>query len=193
MNAPLKTKPRKNEFSWQDPLLLDAQLSEQERMVREAARDYAQSKLAPRVLEAFRNEKTDPEIFREMGGLGFFGSTLPAEYGCAGLNYVSYGLVARELERVDSGYRSTMSVQSSLVMTPIFEFGSEEHRKKFLPRLAKGELIGCFGLTEPNHGSDPASMQTRAKKVAGGYSLTGSKTWISNAPIASPQASGPRG
>jgi glutaryl-CoA dehydrogenase len=184
MNAPLKAKPKKNEFSWQDPLLLDSQLTEQERMVRDAARDYAQGRLAPRVLEAFRSEKTDPAIFREMGGLGFFGSTLPAEYGCAGLNYVSYGLVARELERVDSGYRSTMSVQSSLVMTPIFEFGSEAHRKKYLPGLAKGELIGCFGLTEPNHGSDPASMQTRAKKVSGGWSLTGSKTWISNAPIA---------
>jgi glutaryl-CoA dehydrogenase len=184
MNAPLKTKPRKNEFSWQDPLLLDSQLTEQERMVRDAARDYAQDKLAPRVLEAFRSEKPDLPLFREMGALGFFGSTLPTEYGCAGLNYVSYGLVARELERVDSGYRSTMSVQSSLVMTPIYEFGSEAHKRKYLPKLAKGELIGCFGLTEPNHGSDPASMQTRAKKVAGGYSLSGSKTWISNAPIA---------
>src|SRR5262249_55360973 len=184
MNAPLNTKPGKNEFTWPEPLPLDAQLSEQERMVRDAARDYAQGQLAPRVLEAFRNEKTDLALFREMGSLGFFGSTLPAEYGCAGLNYVSYGLVARELERVDSGYRSTMSVQSSLVMTPIFEFGSETQKKKFLPKLAKGELIGCFGLTEPNHGSDPASMQTRAKKVAGGWSLTGSKTWISNAPIA---------
>src|SRR5882672_203972 len=146
MNAPLKTKPRKNEFSWQDPLLLDAQLSEQERMVRDAARDYAQGRLAPRVLEAFRNEKTDPAIFREMGGLGFFGSTLPAEYGCAGLNYVSYGLVAREIERVDSGYRSLMSVQSSLVMLPIHEFGSEAQKRKYLPRLARGESIGCFGL-----------------------------------------------
>jgi glutaryl-CoA dehydrogenase len=184
MNAPLKNKPAKTEFVWNDPLLLDSQLTGEERQVRDAARDYAQGKLAPRVLEAFRNEKTDLSLFREMGELGFFGSTLPAEYGCAGANYVSYGLVARELERVDSGYRSTMSVQSSLVMTPIFEFGSEAHRKKYLPKLARGELIGCFGLTEPNHGSDPASMQTRAKKVAGGYSLTGSKTWISNAPIA---------
>ena len=184
MNAPLKNKPRKTEFSWSDPLLLDAQLTEQERMVRDAARDYAQGRLAPRVLEAFRSEKPELSLFREMGELGFFGSTLPAEYGCAGLNYVSYGLVARELERVDSGYRSTMSVQSSLVMTPIYEFGSEAHRKKYLPRLAKGDLIGCFGLTEPNHGSDPASMQTRAKKVAGGWSLSGSKTWISNAPVA---------
>jgi len=184
MNAPLKNKPRKNEFVWNDPLLLDSQLTESERLARDAARDYAQGKLAPRVLEAFRNEKPDLALFREMGALGFFGSTLPAEYGCAGLNYVSYGLVARELERVDSGYRSTMSVQSSLVMTPIHEFGSDAHKRKYLPKLAKGELIGCFGLTEPNHGSDPASMQTRAKKVPGGYSLAGSKTWISNAPIA---------
>jgi len=184
MNAPLKTKSKKAEFVWQDPLLLDSQLTEQERMVRDAARSYAQDKLAPRVLEAFRGEKPDLALFREMGELGLFGSTLPAEYGCAGVNYVSYGLIARELERVDSGYRSTMSVQSSLVMTPIHEFGSDAHRKKYLPKLAKGELIGCFGLTEPNHGSDPASMQTRAKKVSGGYALTGSKTWISNAPIA---------
>jgi glutaryl-CoA dehydrogenase len=184
MNAPLKAKPRKAEFSWQDPLLLDSQLTESERMVRDAAREYAQGKLAPRILEAFRSEKPEPAILREMGALGFLGPTLPEEYGGAGVNYVSYGLIAREIERVDSGYRSTMSVQSSLVMTPIFEFGTEAHKKKYLPRLAKGELIGCFGLTEPNHGSDPGSMQTRAKKVAGGYSLTGSKTWISNAPIA---------
>src|SRR5689334_23648241 len=182
MNAPLKS--RKAEFSWQDPLLLDSQLTESERLVRDAARDYAQGKLAPRVLEAFRDEKPDLSLFREMGALGFFGATLPAEHGGAGASYVCYGLVARELERVDSGYRSTMSVQSSLVMTPIFEFGSEAHRKNYLPKLAKGELIGCFGLTEPNHGSDPASMQTRAKKTTGGYRLTGSKTWISNAPIA---------
>ena len=184
MNAPLKAKPSKNEFSWQDPLLLESQLTESERMVRDAAREYAQGKLAPRILEAFRSEKPEPAILREMGALGFLGSTLPEEYGCAGVNYVSYGLIAREIERVDSGYRSTMSVQSSLVMTPIYEFGSEAHRKKYLPKLAKGELIGCFGLTEPNHGSDPASMQARARKVTGGYSLTGSKTWISNAPIA---------
>ena len=182
MNAPLKTG--KAEFSWNDPLLLDAQLGEQERMVRDAARDYAQEKLQPRILEAFRSEKAEPAVLREMGALGFLGPTLPAEYGGAGVNYVSYGLIAREIERVDSGYRSTMSVQSSLVMTPIYEFGSEQHRKKYLPKLAKGELIGCFGLTEPNHGSDPASMQTRAKKASGGYSLSGSKTWISNAPIA---------
>src|SRR3977135_4189201 len=184
MNAPLKAKPKKAEFAWHDPLLLEAQLTEAERMVRDAARAFAQGKLAPRVLEAFRNEKADPSLLREMGALGFLGSTLPAEYGGAGVNYVSYGLIARELERVDSGYRSTMSVQSSLVMTPIHEFGSEAHNKKYLPKLAKGELIGCFGLTEPNHGSDPGSMQTRAKKVSGGYSLTGSKTWISNSPIA---------
>jgi len=182
MNAPLKTP--KAEFEWSDPLLLDAQLTEQERMVRDAARAYAQGKLAPRILEAFRSEKSDPAIFREMGALGMLGSTLPAEYGCAGLNYVSYGLVAREIERVDSGYRSLMSVQSSLVMLPIHEFGSEAQKKKYLPRLARGESIGCFGLTEPDHGSDPASMQTRAKKAQGGYSLTGTKTWISNSPIA---------
>jgi glutaryl-CoA dehydrogenase len=184
MNAPLKAKPRKAEFSWQDPLLLESQLTESERMARDAAREFAQGKLAPRILEAFRSEKPEPAILREMGALGFLGPTLPEEYGCAGVNYVSYGLIAREIERVDSGYRSTMSVQSSLVMTPIYEFGSEVHKKKYLPKLAKGELIGCFGLTEPNHGSDPASMQARAKKVSGGYSLTGSKTWISNAPIA---------
>src|SRR5438445_12236480 len=184
MNAPLKTKPKKAEFAWHDPLLLEAQLRGEERAVRDTARAYAQEKLAPRVLEAFRHEKADPSILREMGALGFLGATLPPEYGGAGINHVSYGLIARELERVDSGYRSTMSVQSSLVMTPIHEFGSEAQKKKYLPKLAKGELIGCFGLTEPNHGSDPASMQARAKRVPGGYSLAGSKTWISNAPIA---------
>ena len=184
MNAPLKSKPPKAGFAWQDPLLLDAQLTEQERMVRDAAHAYCQDKLQPRILEAFRHEKSDPAIFREMGALGMFGPTIPPEYGGAGLNNVSYGLIARELERVDSGYRSTMSVQSSLVMLPIHAFGSEAQKRKYLPRLAKGELIGCFGLTEPDHGSDPASMQTRAKKANGGYSLTGSKTWISNAPIA---------
>ena len=182
MNAPLKTQ--RAEFAWSDPLLLDAQLTEQERMVRDAARAYAQEKLAPRILEAFRQEKSDAAIFREMGALGMLGSTLPAEYGCAGLNYVSYGLVAREIERVDSGYRSLMSVQSSLVMLPIHEFGSEAQKKKYLPGLARGESIGCFGLTEPDHGSDPAGMQARAKKVSGGYRLAGSKTWISNSPIA---------
>jgi glutaryl-CoA dehydrogenase len=183
MNAP-ETKPRKAEFSWQDPLRLDAQLSDDERMVRDAAAKYARDKLAPRALEAFRHEKSDPAIFREMGALGLLGPTIPAEYGGAGLSYVCYGLIAREIERVDSGYRSMLSVQSSLVMLPIHRFGSEAHRKKYLPKLATGELIGCFGLTEPDHGSDPGSMQTRAKKVSGGYSLTGSKMWISNSPIA---------
>jgi len=182
MNAPIK-KP-KAEFVWDDPLLLDQQLTEDERMVRDAARAYCQDKLATRVLEAFRSETADPSIFREMGALGLLGPTIPPEYGGPGLNYVSYGLIAREVERVDSGYRSMMSVQSSLVMVPIFEFGTEAQRKKYLPKLASGEWIGCFGLTEPNHGSDPGSMQTRAKKVSGGYSLTGSKTWISNSPIA---------
>ncbi|HEX6321977.1 MAG TPA: acyl-CoA dehydrogenase [Burkholderiales bacterium] len=182
MNAP--EKKAKAQFVWDDPLLLDQQLTEDERMVRDAARAYCQDKLAPRVLEAFRNEKTDPRIFREMGALGLLGPTIPAEYGGPGLNYVSYGVIAREVERVDSGYRSMMSVQSSLVMLPIFEFGTEAQRKKYLPRLATGEWIGCFGLTEPNHGSDPGSMVTRAKKVPGGYSLTGTKMWISNSPIA---------
>ena len=153
-------------------------------MVRDAAHAYAQGKLAPRVLQAFRAESTDPAIFREMGQLGMLGPTIPADYGGPGLNYVGYGLIAREIERVDSGYRSMMSVQSSLVMLPIHEFGTEAQRKKYLPKLAAGEWIGCFGLTEPNHGSDPGSMQTRAKKVTGGYALTGSKTWISNSPIA---------
>ena len=183
MNAPLKSRP-KARFVWEDPLLLNDQLSEDERMVRDAARAYCQDKLAPRVLEAFRHEKTDPAIFPEMGALGLLGPTIPEQYGGPGLNYVSYGLIAREVERVDSGYRSMMSVQSSLVMVPIFEFGSSETKQKYLPKLASGEWIGCFGLTEPNHGSDPASMVTRAKKVAGGYSLTGSKMWISNSPIA---------
>ena len=182
MNAP--EKKAKAQFSWSDPLLLDQQLTQDERMVRDAANAYCQKKLAPRVLEAFRSEKTDANIFREMGELGLLGPTIPSEYGGPGLNYVSYGLIAREVERVDSGYRSMMSVQSSLVMLPIYEFGTEAQRKKYLPKLATGEWIGCFGLTEPNHGSDPGSMQTRAKKVSGGYSLTGSKTWISNSPIA---------
>jgi glutaryl-CoA dehydrogenase len=182
MNAPIKKA--KAEFDWSDPLLLGQQLSEDERMVRDAAHDYCQGKLAPRVLEAFRNESTDPAIFREMGSLGMLGPTIPPEYGGPGLNYVGYGVIAREVERIDSGYRSMMSVQSSLVMVPIYEFGTEGQRKKYLPKLATGEWIGCFGLTEPNHGSDPGSMQTRAKKVSGGYSLTGSKMWISNSPIA---------
>jgi len=171
-------------FNWEDPFLLDAQLTEDERMVREAARAYCQEKLEPRVLEAFRHEQTDVAIFKEMGELGLLGPTIPEEYGGSGLNYVCYGLIAREVERVDSGYRSMMSVQSSLVMVPINEFGTEEQKKKYLPKLASGEWIGCFGLTEPNHGSDPGSMETRAKKVDGGYILTGTKTWITNSPIA---------
>jgi glutaryl-CoA dehydrogenase len=164
--------------------LLDQQLTEEERMVRDAAYAYAQDKLAPRVLNAFRNEQTDPAIFSEMGELGLLGATIPVEYGGAGLNYVSYGLIAREVERIDSGYRSMMSVQSSLVMVPINEFGSEEQKKKYLPKLARGEWIGCFGLTEPNHGSDPGGMETRAVKTADGYKLTGNKMWITNSPIA---------
>ncbi len=181
MLSPQKVKAQ---FQWDDPLLLNDQLSEDERMVRDAANDYCQSKLAPRILEAFRHEKTDPAIFREMGEIGLLGPTIPTEYGGPGLNYVAYGLIAREVERVDSGYRSMMSVQSSLVMLPIFEFGSEAQRQKYLPKLASGEWIGCFGLTEPNHGSDPGSMITRAKSVPGGFSVTGAKMWISNSPFA---------
>lgn len=171
-------------FHWEDPLLLDRQLNEDERMVRDAAAAYCQEKLMPRVLEAFRHEKTDVAIFKEMGALGMLGPTIPTQYGGAGLSYVSYGLIAREVERVDSGYRSMMSVQSSLVMLPIYEFGTEAQRQKYLPKLASGEWIGCFGLTEPDHGSDPGSMVTRAKKVDDGYSLTGSKMWITNSPLA---------
>jgi glutaryl-CoA dehydrogenase len=174
----------KASFHWEDPFLLDQQLTEEERMVRDAAAVFAQEKLTPRVLEAFRNERTDPSIFREMGELGMLGATIPAEYGGAGLNYVSYGLIAREIERVDSGFRSMMSVQSSLVMLPIYEFGTEAQKQKYLPKLATGEWIGCFGLTEPDHGSDPGGMESRAKKVDGGYSLSGSKMWISNSPLA---------
>jgi glutaryl-CoA dehydrogenase len=174
----------KPEFSWEDPLLLDDQLSEEERMIRDAAHDYCQEQLLPRVLEANRHEIFDREIMNEMGELGFLGSTLPEEYGCAGVNYVSYGLVAREVERVDSGYRSAMSVQSSLVMYPIHAYGSEETRRKYLPKLATGEWVGCFGLTEPDAGSNPAGMKTRAKKVDGGYRLSGAKMWITNSPIA---------
>ncbi|MGA8031709.1 MAG: acyl-CoA dehydrogenase [Casimicrobiaceae bacterium] len=184
MNAPDRPAGTKPSFNWQDPLLLFDQLSEDERLVMNAAHAYAQDKLLPRVRDAFRNETTDPSIFREMGELGLLGATLPPDYGGSGLNYVCYGLIAREVERVDSGYRSMMSVQSSLVMFPIHEYGSEAQRKQYLPRLATGELIGCFGLTEPNHGSDPGSMETRAIGVDGGYRLRGSKTWISNAPIA---------
>ena len=183
MNAP-PSKPRKASFNWSDPLLLDDQLTEDERMVRDAARAYCQDKLQPRILDAFRNEKTDPAIFREMGELGLLGPTIPTEYGGAGLSYVCYGLIAREVERVDSGYRSMMSVQSSLVMHPINVFGTQAQKQKYLPGLARGELIGCFGLTEPNHGSDPASMTTRAHSTAGGYLLTGAKMWISNSPFA---------
>ena len=171
-------------FQWQDPFLLDDQLTEEERMIQKAAQEYCQKKLAPRVLEAFRNEKTDPSIFREMGELGLLGPTIPQEFGGPGLGYVDYGLIAREVERVDSGYRSMMSVQSSLVMLPIFEFGTQAQKEKYLPNLATGHSIGCFGLTEPDHGSDPGSMATRAQKVAGGYQLRGSKMWISNSPIA---------
>lgn len=174
----------KASFHWEDPLLLQDQLSTEERMIADAAREYAQGRLAPRVQEAFRAESTDPSIFREMGELGLLGITIPEQYGGANLNYVSYGLIAREIERVDSGYRSMMSVQSSLVMVPINEFGSEAQKQKYLPKLATGEWIGCFGLTEPNFGSDAGGMITRAKKVPGGYSLTGSKMWISNSPIA---------
>jgi glutaryl-CoA dehydrogenase len=174
----------KASFNWADPLLLDQQIDDDERAVRDAAQAYCSEKLGPRVLEAFRSESTDPKIFREMGELGLLGATIPEQYGGAGLNYVCYGLVAREVERVDSGYRSMMSVQSSLVMVPIFEFGNEQTKQKYLPKLATGELIGCFGLTEPNHGSDPGSMITRARKVDGGYKLSGSKMWITNSPIA---------
>ncbi len=171
-------------FAWDDPFLLDAQLNEEERLIRDTARDFAQEKLLPRVIAAYREEKTDPDIFREMGALGLLGLTLPPDYGCAGASYVSYGLVAREVERVDSGYRSMMSVQSSLVMHPIFAYGDETQRRKYLPKLVTGEWIGCFGLTEPDAGSDPGGMTTRAEKIDGGYRLTGAKTWISNAPLA---------
>jgi glutaryl-CoA dehydrogenase len=170
-------------FDWADPLLFEDELSEDERLVRDSARAYCQERLMPRVLTANREERFDREIMNEMGELGFLGSTIEG-YGCAGANYVSYGLIAREVERVDSGYRSAMSVQSSLVMYPIYDFGTEEQRQKYLPKLATGEWVGCFGLTEPNHGSDPGSMETRAAKVPGGYRLRGNKMWITNAPIA---------
>jgi glutaryl-CoA dehydrogenase len=171
-------------FNWIDPLLLDQQLTQEERMVRDSAEQYAQDKLMPRVLEAFRHETTDPSIFREMGEMGLLGATIPEEFGGSGLNYVCYGLIAREVERVDSGYRSMMSVQSSLVMVPINEFGTQAQKQKYLPKLASGEWIGCFGLTEPDHGSDPGAMVTRARKVDGGYRMSGSKMWITNSPIA---------
>ncbi|WP_206485091.1 acyl-CoA dehydrogenase [Thalassotalea sp. G2M2-11] len=174
----------KPSFNWQDPLLLDSLLSEEERMIRDSAHQYCQDKLMPRVLEANRHETFDPEIMRELGELGLLGCTIEEKYGCANVNNVTYGLIAREVERVDSGYRSAMSVQSSLVMHPIHAYGTEEQKMKYLPKLATGELIGCFGLTEPNSGSDPASLSTRATKVDGGYRLTGNKMWITNSPIA---------
>ena len=174
----------KASFRWEDPLLLTDQLTDDERAVSDSARSYSQKQLRPRALEAFRREQTDPAIFREMGELGLLGTTIPETYGGAGMNYVCYGLAAREVERVDSGYRSMMSVQSSLVMVPIHEFGTEAQKQKYLPKLATGELIGCFGLTEPDHGSDPGSMVTRANKVPGGYSISGAKMWITNSPIA---------
>ena len=179
-----QSRPDLGPFAWDDPLRLEGQLSEDERMLRDAARAYAEDKLAPRVRGAFRDEVTEPEIFREMGGMGLLGVTIPEAYGGLGGSYVAYGLVAREIERVDSGYRSMMSVQSSLVMYPIYAYGTEAQREKYLPRLASGEWIGCFGLTEADAGSDPGSMKTRAERIEGGYRLTGSKMWISNAPIA---------
>lgn len=171
-------------FDWADPFSLDSQLSDEERLVRDSAREYAQGELQPRVVDACAGESTDPEIFREMGDLGLLASTVPEEHGGSGASYVAYGLIAREIERVDSGYRSMMSVQSSLVMYPILAYGSDEQREKYLPKLASGEWIGCFGLTEPDAGSDPAGMRTRARRISGGYALSGSKTWITNAPIA---------
>jgi glutaryl-CoA dehydrogenase len=179
-----QSAPGLSSFKWEDPFLLEKQLSEEERMIRDSAHAYAQEKLAARVTDAFANEETDPEIFREMGAMGLLGTTIPEEYGGLGSSYVAYGLVAREVERVDSGYRSMMSVQSSLVMYPIYAYGTEEQRLKYLPKLASGEWIGCFGLTEPDAGSDPGGMKTTATKTANGYRLNGSKTWISNAPIA---------
>jgi len=187
LNAPanIKSAPAGGGiFDWEDPFHLRDQLGEDAQLIQDTARAYAQDKLLPRVIEAYREEKTDREIFNEMGELGLLGVTLPEDYGCAGASYVSYGVVAREIERIDSGYRSMMSVQSSLVMYPIYAYGSEEQRRKYLPKLASGEFVGCFGLTEPDAGSDPAGMRTRAEKIDGGYKLTGSKMWISNSPIA---------
>jgi len=178
------TKSKRVSFDWQDPMFLDQQLTDEERMIRDATREYCQDRLMTRVKAANRDEVFDREIMNEFGELGLLGATIPEEYGCAGANYVSYGLVAREVERVDSGYRSAMSVQSSLVMHPIYAYGSEAQRQKYLPRLASGELVGCFGLTEPDAGSDPASMKTTASAVDGGYRLKGSKMWITNSPIA---------
>lgn len=179
-----KDAPAQASFQWDDPFLLTDQLTEDERLVTEAARGFAAEKLQPRILDAYAGEQTDPDIFAEMGAMGLLGATIPEEYGGADAGYVAYGLIAREIERVDSGYRSMMSVQSSLVMYPIYAYGSEDQRMKYLPKLAAGEMIGCFGLTEPDAGSDPAGMKTRAVRIDGGYRLTGSKTWISNAPIA---------
>jgi glutaryl-CoA dehydrogenase len=179
----MKSSDAKPTFQWDDPFLLESQLTEEERMVRDSARAYCQEKLKPRILEAHRHETFDRSILNEMGGLGFLGSTIDG-YGCAGVNHVCYGLIAREVERVDSGYRSVMSVQSSLVMHPIHAYGTEAQRRKWLPKLATGELVGCFGLTEPNHGSDPGGMDTRARKVDGGWKVSGAKMWISNSPIA---------
>src|SRR5829696_6192743 len=183
-NPKPQDQPASASFQWDDPLLLEEQLTDDERMIRDTARSFAQERLLPRVIEAYREEKTDRSIFNEMGELGLLGVTLPEDYGCAGASYVAYGLVAREVERVDSGYRSMMSVQSSLVMYPIYAYGDETQRKRFLPKLASGEWVGCFGLTEPDAGSDPGGMKTRAEKTAGGYRLHGSKMWISNSPIA---------
>ncbi len=175
---------QKAQFEWADPFLLEDQLTEEERMIRDSAHSYCQEKLMPRVLEANRHERFDREIMTEMGEMGLLGMTIPEDYGCAGVNYTTYGLVAREVERVDSGYRSAMSVQSSLVMHPIYAYGDEAQRKKYLPKLASGEWVGCFGLTEPDHGSDPGGMKTKARKVDGGYKISGSKNWITNSPIA---------
>ena len=183
-NTPLIARSKPANFNWEDPFLLEDQLTEEERMIRDTAKAYCQDKLMPRIIEANRNEIFHREIMNEMGELGLLGSTIPEEFGGVGANYTSYGLVAREVERVDSGYRSAMSVQSSLVMHPIFAYGNDEQRNKYLPKLASGELVGCFGLTEPDHGSDPGGMLTRAKQVDGGYLISGSKNWITNSPIA---------
>src|SRR6201998_1265584 len=182
--APAEVRTAREAFNWEDPLDLEGELTTEERMVRDTARGYAQDKLFPRVLSAYREERFDREIMSEMGALGLLGPTVPEEYGGAGLGYVAYGLIAREVERVDSGYRSAMSVQSSLVMHPILAYGTPAQRRKYLPKLARGEIVGCFGLTEPDHGSDPGSMVTRAEKAKGGFVLNGAKTWISNSPIA---------
>jgi glutaryl-CoA dehydrogenase len=184
LNTPEAARAKPAAFAWDDPFLLDEQLTDEERMIRDAARDYCQGRLLPRVLEANRHERFDRAIMTEMGEMGLLGPTIPEEFGGVGASYVAYGLVAREVERVDSGYRSAMSVQSSLVMHPIFAYGTDEQRAKYLPKLASGEIVGCFGLTEPDAGSDPAGMKTHARKVDGGFSLSGSKTWITNSPIA---------